>query len=372
MPGSRAPAIHIVLAADYGNIGDALIYREALGWFRGLGVIHANLGRAPEQWIDQLGLDRSTDVLYRSGGSAGRLGRLANNAKWFGRLFSSRRNVLVFDCGETALRLGKLPKESVLLVIVALARLRGITVVRPPHAVRAAPSPVTLAVYRLACRISNAVYFRDETSVAAVGFGTVTPDLGFGVEPVPGLPWAQRSTLAISLRGHTPYPGEQWQAAVRDFAERRGWSIEVFAQVSYDIERSAALASDLGGTMVAWLEDQVQQEHRVRELYLRSALVLSDRMHVLVYSTVCGAIPVELVASPTKKISGSFHAAGLDRVSHDAAGQSRAELVACLDEVVAAASGNAEALVTARARIRSARTAVAELIAPVNKSLSFR
>lgn len=325
-------SVFAVLGADYGNIGDALIYREALAWSRSLGQVHANVGQGPAQWVEQLGLDDGD--LY---GTITGTGRIRSNLKWLRRLcFGRGPRALVLDPGETALGLRQLPRELLLLVATAIVKLRNGLIVRPPHAIRVNPSPVTLAVYRLACALSTHVYFRNFESRDLVGSGEVVPDLGFGVSAVePTHPADNRSVLAISLRGHRPHPGSAWVSAIKSFAEERGLSVVVFSQVSHDDSRSGRLAADLGAQLLPWhSEDLGRMEVEIQELYRRSMLVLSDRMHILVYAALYGCIPVEAVPSPSNKIRSHFRVAGIEDVSFDTCGKNVDEIVGTLTQAL--------------------------------------
>ena len=47
--------VFIVLTGAYGNVGDGVIRRRIIGWVRDAGAVHAYVGNAPADWVEQLG-----------------------------------------------------------------------------------------------------------------------------------------------------------------------------------------------------------------------------------------------------------------------------------------------------------------------------
>lgn len=294
-----------------GNIGDALIRREALAWAVDTSAeLVVYVGDAPDTWLRQLALPSGTRVL-RSKRSV---------AKWLWLIATAPRHpVLVFESGEIPLDRGNVLRELVFLAETALVRLKGGVVVRPPRGIRAPTQPAT-ALHGLAARWSQFALWRDAASAALVGGTRVVPDIGFGAGIRPGTPWQERRDLVVSLRGTRPHPGAQWCEAVRAFADAEGLRIHTVVQVREDEDRARDLADALGGTFEPWGDtDPVAQEQRLRERYDDARLVISDRMHVLVLAALSGAAPLELVPAPTRKITAAFATIGLEETTADAA-----------------------------------------------------
>lgn len=297
------------LTGPAGNIGDALIRRETLGWASGTSdQLVAYVGEAPDDWLRQLDLPADAIVL-RSKKSVPRWLRLL--------LFAPRRPVLVFEAGEIPLDRGNEIRELVFLAETIIVRLKGGVVIRPPRGIRA-PSEPALAIHRAAARRSQVTLWRDESTLAVARCGTLAPDIGFSAGIRPGLPWAERSELLVSLRGARALPDAAWVDAVREAADLAGLSIRTVVQVREDESRARELARLLGGEFERWGDtDPVLQEERLRQRYDAAKIVVSDRMHVLVLAALSGAIPVELVPAPTEKISKAFAAIGVHDLSVD-------------------------------------------------------
>lgn len=306
----RATTTFVSLTGPAGNIGDALIRRETLRWALGTSEeLVAYTGDAPDSWLTQLGVPHDAIVL-RSKRSVPRWLRLL--------LTAPRRPVLVFEAGEIPLDRGNGMRELVFLVETLIVRLKGGVVIRPPRGIRA-PSWPSLAIHRLAARLSQVTLWRDASTKALAGSGHLAPDIGFAAGTRPGLEWGERTELLVSLRGTRPMPDATWVRAVRESAESAGLRIRTVVQVREDEDRARELAHLLGGELDAWGDtDPLLQEERLRQRYDAAQIVISDRMHVLVLAALSGAIPVELVPHPTRKITAAFAAVGLDGITLDA------------------------------------------------------
>lgn len=330
----RPTRTFVSLTGPAGNIGDALIRRETLGWAIGTSdELVAYMGDAPEVWLRQLGLPDGT-VMLRSKKSVPR---------WLWLLITAPpRPVLVFEAGEIPLDRGNGIRELVFLAETIIVRLKGGVVVRPPRGIRA-PSWPALAIHRLAARLSQFALWRDASTMALARRGRLVPDIGFSAGRQAGLPWEERTELLVSLRGARPLPDAAWLSAVRECAERSGLSIRTVVQVREDEDRARELAQRLGGAFTPWGDtDPLLQEERLRERYSAARIVISDRMHVLVLAALSGAVPLELVPRPTRKIADAFAAIGLDGVSFDATAIEPAQLREVLHATRARAAEVAE------------------------------
>ncbi|WP_194765120.1 polysaccharide pyruvyl transferase family protein [Microbacterium sp. UFMG61] len=318
----RPTRTFVSLTGPAGNIGDALIRRETLHWAEGTSdELIAYIGEAPDVWLRQLGIPAGTMVL-RSKKSVPR---------WLWLLATAPQHpVLVFEAGEIPLDRGNGLRELVFLAETIIVRLKGGVVVRPPRGIRA-PSWPALAIHRLAARLSQVTLWRDGATITRAGYGTLAPDIGFSAGARAGLAWSERTELLVSLRGARPLPDAAWIRAVREAADAAGLTIRTVVQVREDEDRAREIARLLGGTFDAWGDtDSVTQEEVLRDRYDAAQIVISDRMHVLVLAALSGAIPVELVPSPTAKIADAFAAVGLEGISVDSATADAARMTAAL------------------------------------------
>jgi hypothetical protein len=350
----RPTRTFVSLTGPAGNLGDALIRRGTLDWARGTsGELVVYTGAAPDVWLEQLGVPADAVVL-RSKRSV---------ASWLWMLASApRRPVLVFEAGEVPLDRGNALREFVFLAETLLVRLKRGVVVRPPRAVRAATQP-SLWLHSIAARASQFALWRDATSRAITGGTQLVPDIGFAAGCRTGLAWDQRDELIVSLRGKRPLPDPRWVDALTSFAAAQGLQIRTVVQVREDEERAGELAVMLGGHFDAWgMRDAVAQEALVRERYDRARLVISDRLHVLILAALGGAVPVELVPAPTRKIADSFATIGLAGVSADAASLSP-------DQITAFLAAQLDRADEVRQRVSAADARLAETEADIRRAI---
>jgi len=317
--------VFVSLTGDFTNIGDAVIRRQSLAWARKMGEIRAYVGGAPDEWFPSVGLTADDHVVRTK----------ANVRHWIRDLVTSKRPVFMFDPGEVPLDHGNFRREVVYLGLTLLVRAKRGYVVRPPRAV-ARPTSANLFLHRIASRASQVCLWRTREDAARLRTGTPSPDIGFSMAKRAGTVPAERGVVAVSLRWDRPLPAEPWFEAVRDFAANNGLTIEVVSQVYGDVARSRELAARLGAPHDEWAGNyDLAHEDFVREVYDRSRIVISDRLHVLVVAATSGAVPAQLIPSPVAKVAANFRAVGYDLMTLDSAAHTAPEMVRFLDEQLA-------------------------------------
>ena len=305
-----------------GNLSDAVIRWRVLEWSRGLGPIHAYVGRTSRGWVEQLQFT-GDEIVYPA----------HRRREWLRKLiFGGGHRTLIFDPGEVPLGAAHLKSEVVFLAVVLAVRARGGIVFRPPRAV-GEHNRLVGAIYRLSAKLSNVTLWREQSSLDLMRVGRLAPDTAFG-EPRSVVGGRSRDVLLVSMRGKRPFPTQSWIDGVRGFAAAAALNIVVCSQVDEDELRSAEIAAAFGRDIArheVWgtLSD-LDQERRVRELYTRCALVVSDRLHVLILSAQAGAVPVELAADPKPKVRTHFATVGIEGISLNVAGVEPAEIIAFL------------------------------------------
>ncbi|WP_284249022.1 hypothetical protein [Litorihabitans aurantiacus] len=117
----------------------------------------------------------------------------------------------------------------------------------------------------------------------------------------------------MSLRGDRPFPDDAWWSWVVALADELGLELTTVVQVRRDQDYALEAAARLGATAVTWPgdSDHAEQEERLRDVYGRSLVTVSDRLHVLVTAATEGAIPLAWVPSAGGKSRRHFDAVDL-------------------------------------------------------------
>ncbi|MFC4787268.1 polysaccharide pyruvyl transferase family protein [Nocardioides sp. MAHUQ-72] len=252
------------------------------------------------------------------------------------------------------------PRQVLMLLVVVGLRLRGGTLLLPPRAVtrrrEATPWAPTVAIHRTLCRLAQVCLWRDEFSRKLIGEGEVVPDIAFSASsPASGLPVDQRTDLVVSLRGKRSEPSPGWFSTVARFADESGLRICTLAQVAGDVSRAQEVAARFpGAVMHPWDDDHLTQEGVAMSAYSRARIVISDRLHVLILASICGAIPVEIVSEPATKVRTHFETIGYRGASHDFQGDEDSALN-FLRRTMARQDELSSALVSARVALLEAR-----------------
>lgn len=315
--------IFVLGSGQEDNIGDVVLRRTMFDELRQRGVLHIFLGPASDEFVTALELSE-TDVVYRDKGQwRSALWRSIRRGRdtWFvdkpGELILGRRYLLA----------------QLRMVPAALAiRLRRGKVLRLGLGQRA-PEPRFTPVYRALFRLSNVVAWRDADSYATFRLGEVMPDWGFaerGSTADDG-----RDLLVLSYRSDKPALTPALISALSEAARSRDLRIAVVTQVGRDSSRSQELAEAFGAELIDWPEGRSHgdQERLLRDVYRRAAIVLSDRLHVLIVAMTEGAVPLALSMGPNYKIGRHFDAIGYSDVSVPVADSD----AGAVDEVIASA-----------------------------------
>lgn len=317
--GHAVVDVFLSVTGDYPNIGDAYIRRLAVNWMRTEDPALFYARDAPNEWLEQVGA-RESDLVLRSG-----------RARWLRAIVASQSPIVVFEPGEIRFDLRALPRElAFMLMAIVVRRRRGVVFLPPRAAV--GRNRLTVAVHRQLCRLSNVAQWRDIASLRLVGAGELMPDIGFSGDLHFEKATEKRDLVLVSLRGHRAFPSNEWISAVASWAETNGWAIRTLAQVKGDEDRNRQLAQALRADYIEWTGSDTNHEERLRALYRSARAVISDRLHVLIMASLGGAIPVELVAKPQRKVATHFAEIGLHRVSADADTFTVAEMVSFLNQ----------------------------------------
>lgn len=332
------------------NVGDPALRRAMLAGLAPGRRRHVLIGAASSAYVYALGL-RDDDVTY------------SNRREWQIAAFQHAirgRAAFVSNAGEIQLNKRRLRINRVDRLLVGLIRLRGGAAITTGLGVRnpfGAPSPMLTSLSR-ACQITT---WRDEDSRRFARAGTVRPDWAFALgSDLDVVRSTERPLLVISMRGDTPALTDEWREAVSRVGTTLGLEVVVVSQVERDVTRGEELAGALGARSHPWRGgDHFAAEADLREVYRRARVVISDRLHVLIFAATEGAVPLYIPNIDSAKIPRTMAVAGLGdhRVSpHDP------DLAAT---VTALADGQADVMAkvdVARKQLRELSTSMNSLI----------
>lgn len=341
--------IFVPARGQFDNIGDILLRRQLLDWLRASGPLHVYVGEAPDGYAEGLGLTPH-DVQYRS------------FRRWYAAALASAargRASYVFKPGEIQLTLIGMKEHLAMLPVLALVRARHGRVARVGVGSRNfAPLPRALMGPSIA--LSNVSLWRDEATAGYLGQGGIMPDLAFasgGRNEVRDVPEEVRDVLVVSMRSDLDYPSAAWLAGVRAVAADNSLDIWCVTQVLRDDDKCGQLAADLDAQALRWNgTGHDEQEQRLRALYRRAALAVSDRLHVLVGALTEGAVPAALlVDGRSDKIARHFAAAGLHDVSIISAGLTADEIAGRLQNLLGRRTAILAGLAEAQQELQTVR-----------------
>jgi hypothetical protein len=355
--------VFAIARGQYENVGDIILRRQLLDWVRPVGDMHVYVGNSPAGYDEGLGLGPQ-DHVYRS------------LRAWYKAALVSAfkgRTAYVFKPGEIQLTLVGMKEHFSVLPLLMALRLRGGKAIRAGVGTRNY-APVPRALMRPSIALSDITLWRDVATGEYMKTGGVMPDLAFGegadddrVASFRTCP-PERDVLVVSMRGDDParpYPGREWVEGVRAYAESNGLEIWVVTQVRTDDDRTVRLAETLGGRVLGW-EEQTrhdEQERRLRELYARTAIALSDRLHVVIAAFTEGAVPVGSLVVDSDKVDRHFRTIGIEGVSVSATAESAEEVSERLAALAARRADMFDRLLEARTRLRRHRNEIQRMLA---------
>ncbi|WP_157575877.1 polysaccharide pyruvyl transferase family protein [Mycobacterium sp. GA-2829] len=304
-PGNELPALFVLGSGQDDNVGDVVLRREYFDRLRRFGRLHIYLGPASDDFLKSLALQEA-DVIYdelRRWHSAA-WGALSRGPVWF-----------VDKPGELLVDGRSFRRNVKFLPLILGVRARKGQVLRLGVAMRA-ENQLYVKILRPLFRLSTCVRWRDTESRTAFGFGEVSPDWAFGWEsPARDVSNTSGGDIAVTYRADREPPSDAIIDSIRALAHAGSRRMVVVTQVRRDAERSADLASRLGGELIPWPAERSLAEHEcvLREVYRNSAMVISDRLHALIVGMTEGAVPVCVTDRRDAKVGRHLDAVGYHR-----------------------------------------------------------
>ncbi|MDI9915076.1 polysaccharide pyruvyl transferase family protein [Rhodococcus sp. IEGM 1379] len=291
------------------NLGDSALRRGYLNALRRRGALVIWRGRASAGFISGLGLQIGD----------------SHSGSYF-RWYVSALLRAAYSKTEVAVNAGEVPvsrrgalRMATLTPLILICRLRGGGGLWYGAAV---PNPLSnngFAVpYRIVASICNVVRVREASSCLVLGERKLMPDWAFGLG-TPTEDWrpiAERPLITLLLRGDRAKPTVEWLT----WFDKLAVELDLTPTVVVQVGRDYLLAQELSdrhapAEYTAWFVDQhSEQESTVRDVYSRSAVVVSDRLHALIFAASEGAVPLGWVESSRGKVASHFDAVGMDWV----------------------------------------------------------
>ncbi len=285
------------------NVGDTVLRRAFLDTLRQAGPLQVFVGARSDHYLSGLKL-HADDRVYRT------------SAQWRREISRStlrEASLYAFNAGEIELQRAYALRYLRLLPHLALNRLRGGRAIHTGFGIRQNTLwrlPVTITL-----RLCNLVTWRDAYSRGAMGVGHVAPDWAFATGAADAdllTSTAQRPLLALAVRYNGRRPSNEWLVALRGLADTLGLEIVAVAQIERDGPLAEELAAHVGGTALVWdSPDHLAQEHKLRAVYQRSLLVVSDRLHAAVIGLTEGALPLVIADEGPSKAARTLDAVGI-------------------------------------------------------------
>ncbi|WP_197462546.1 polysaccharide pyruvyl transferase family protein [Microbacterium sp. T32] len=350
----RSPEVFVAAHGQDDNVGDPALRRAMLEGLAPSSVRHVLVGAASDAYVNALGL-RDTDILYRS--------RREWQATAFRRAVRGRA-AFVSNAGEIQLNRRRRRINRVDRVLIALIRLTGGVAISTGLGVRqpnGKHSPMLTSLIR-ACQIAT---WRDEPSRAYARAGVVRPDWAFALGSATSeLSNEDRPYLLVSMRGDTSSPASAWTDAVTAIARELGLQVRVVSQVERDEDRGEELARRLDAELHPWQGgDHFTAETDLRGRYRQARMVVSDRLHVLIFAATEGAVPLYLPNVASAKIPRTMAVVDLDGFQADAT-----DVESAVATAVSLSSRQKDVL----ERVDAARAELAELSRSMNALLDPR
>lgn len=283
-------------AGQRDNLGDSVLRRPYLAALRSAGSLHVLAGNDLD-YASGLGLVTS-DVIHVS------------RVRWLvAAAISMARaeGAFALNAGEVIGSRSERRRAWWQSLLALIARVRSSPVLLSGVSVRPGTSAQATRLASLA-HAADLVCWRDEWSRDQIGVGRVAPDWAFGTGGEFPVDDDARDLVAVSMRGDRPMPPPDWFDSVLEICDELNCAPVVVVQVRRDAEHAEDLAARLNADILPWpvKDDHATHEQKVRAIYRRSRLVVSDRIHALILGYTEGAVPAGSTTTPTEKIKRTF------------------------------------------------------------------
>jgi hypothetical protein len=282
--------------AQWDNLGDVEIRATMLDWISDSGApVLAYTGSMPEAYI----------AAFRAGPNV----RWQANAKRYQaalwRAILTRRASIVFAPGPQVYSpsFKSLLKSFVNLVNVAGVRASGGSVLAVGRSLRGRGRVAGILERSIVSRFHQYVV-RDTRSAEVIGIPLRNaPDLAFAHRSSPA---ELKRYGVISLRGDRPLD-KNGLKAVSDWIRAHDLVPILLTQVKRDDDQHRALSVELGIEAMLWGDEtHSEQLELVRQIYSEARLVVSNRLHALIFGLQFGVVPFAVLDEGSDKLTSTL------------------------------------------------------------------
>lgn len=195
-------------------------------------------------------------------------------------------------------------KTMLMIINVLLVRMSGGSVRTAGRALRGTGA-VARKLEGFLISLSKHYVVRDSVSSAVVGRELrFAPDLALGRPTYTSR--LHRKLVSCSFRSDTAVNLQTFKKIIEE-AKDLGLEVVLVSQVQRDDAQHQALATAFGVTAFLWeSKTHSEQQSIVDSLYSQSYVVISNRLHGLIFGINCGALPVEYRIGSSDKIQSTL------------------------------------------------------------------
>lgn len=274
--------------AQYDNLGDVLIRATLVEWLATTGRVMVVTGDAPGEYLDALRLPRDVS-------------RVRSMRAVLRQQLSVPMH-LIYAPGEQSLDAGirEWPKAALNLGYTVATRASGGHVLKVGRGYKGHGRVLTI-LERAQVSATNATWVRDSDALRLFPRTASMPDISLASTRIqPGARCDGRDSIVIALRGDRAHDFVSLRALQSSLPGLRS---VVVVQVRRDLRFAERGAEELSAACDGWEGTMEGQLERVVASYQQARFVVSDRLHVLLFGLLAGAIPVGIETGVNAKLA---------------------------------------------------------------------
>ncbi|MEH6793167.1 MAG: hypothetical protein V7694_03440 [Rhodococcus sp. (in: high G+C Gram-positive bacteria)] len=314
--GSDAMEIYYWCTGQDDNIGDVVLRRRLLEVLHDASPdsgksVHIYVGAASSSFVEGLEVPAKAKIYTAK-------------IRWYlalvKQIFTPRPPVLVLNPGEVQRNAHTILAYTLLMLPSMAIRLRGGAIVRTGIAIDHRGAGLTAKIAKLVVRLNSVLAseatFRDIASHREFGHGRIVPDWAIH-EPSNSKVGTERDVIAVTFRSDRPEAyDDKTIDQIQRLATKLQANVTVFCQVRRDSTAMKQLSLAAGWSFIDWplSLSHNDQEKIVRDLFSKSVVVCSNRIHALIIGLTEGAQAICISSESEPKVRTHLEYFGLATV----------------------------------------------------------